>query len=134
MPFNLTWNFLETPLKFPRNFLETLLKHSWNFFETLLKHLWNTLETSLKLPWNTLETSTKLQTVFKLPWNTIETLLTRRNFNYTKRKKGGENTKTRKHTRKHWVTTSLLELLIAAKKCKKNSFRLFNSTHIYLKS
>ena len=59
MPWNLSWNTIETFLKHTWKFPETSLKLYWNTLETFLKHPWNFLEAPQKPFWNTLETSLK---------------------------------------------------------------------------
>ena len=115
-PLNLTWCTLDTFLKHPWNFPQTFLEHYRSFRETPFKFPWNFfvlnpykfLETSLKLSWNPFEALHTLKSFLKYHWNTLELDTTQRTL---KEKRG-------KHTEEwtHWVTTSLLELLIAAKK------------------
>ena len=125
------WNFLETSVKLIWNLLETCLKLAWIILETYLKHPWKTFETILENPWNTLEILLKLpwlflETSLKYPWNFLKTSLKHpRNFLETPLKITWNNAlqtpktlKEKKGTNKrtNWVTTLLLELLIAAKK------------------
>ena len=91
-------NFYEIPLKLPQSSLKTPLRDSRNFLEThflSMKLAWNILDNSLKPPLDFLETPFKL---FRL------------------RKNWSCHSLRPYHTRTQWVTTSLLELLIAAKK------------------
>ena len=74
-----------------------------------LKHLWNTLGVSLKHPWNFRETA------LKLPWNASTPILlpmTLQRVLWLQKLLGHGRT----DERTEGVTTSLLELLIAAKK------------------
>ena len=98
-------NTLRTPLIHPWYTLETPLKHPWNTFETPLKHPWNTLETPLK------HTSTPIDSLWHslMLYDTPNALQTSKTL---KKKKGDVRT--------NLVTTSLLELLVAA----KNNFKL----------
>ena len=131
---------LEAPLKHPWSFLEIPLKPPWNTHRTPLKQ-------PLKLPWNYLETSVKLpcntfDTPFKHLWNSLETHIdshwlpltlfhalwySRLKKKNTEEKRPGERTNKRTNARtdeqtNEWtnlVTTSLLELLVAAKMFRK---------------
>ena len=67
---HLTWNTLESSLRYPCVIFETPLRHSWDTLVTVLKNLWNTLETlktALKHTWKTLKTP------WRHPWDTVET-------------------------------------------------------------
>ena len=106
----LSWNTLDISQKLPWNTFETSLKHSWNFLEVPFKLPLTTIKTPLKHPLTTVKSLWHSLMHYDIP-NALQTPRT------LKEKKG---THTRKHENTNeptnWVTTSLLELLIAAKK------------------
>ena len=104
----LSWNFLETPLKHPYNTLETPMKHPWNTLETPLKHISTTIDSL----WHSLmlyDTPNALQT--------SETLKKKKGTNKRTDEQTDGRTNGRTNKRTNLVTTSLLELLVAAKNC-----------------
>ena len=101
-----SWIILETCLKHAWNMLETCLEHAWNILEICLKHAWIMLETCLKHAWNMLERLWKHSWTLLMLWMTLIT------HNTSRQKKGVDG---RTNKRKYWLTSSLLELFIAAK-------------------
>ena len=81
------------------------MKHSWNTLKTLLKHSRNSMQTPMKHLWHTQHPLNTMETPLKHSWNTPMLQL----HQYKKKV-----THTLRYT--HWVISSLLELLIAAKK------------------
>ena len=110
---NMIWIIIETPL----NILELSSKHAWNMLETCLEHAWNILEICLKHAWIMLETCLKhawnmLERLWKHSWTLLMLWMTLITHNTSRQKKGVDG---RTNKRKYWLTSSLLELFIAAK-------------------